>query len=110
MEIVVLSAVAALAAPVAATAGTGPVRWGTVVLLAVTLVVGLVLHVDRIHVRRDRWAWSRAGRDAVTVGETGLRSLDVVRYGLQMSVRRWGVCLAAGEGAADPPPLGDGRV
>ncbi|MGS2615537.1 hypothetical protein ACVCAH_13595 [Micromonospora sp. LZ34] len=45
MEIVVLSAVAALAAPLAATAGTSPVRWSLAVLLAVTFVVGLVLHV-----------------------------------------------------------------
>ncbi|MDO3701471.1 hypothetical protein Q3W71_07225 [Micromonospora sp. C28SCA-DRY-2] len=45
MEIVVLSAVAALAAPLAATAGASPLRWALVGLLAVTFVVGAVLHV-----------------------------------------------------------------
>ncbi|MEV4540695.1 hypothetical protein [Micromonospora echinaurantiaca] len=44
-EIVVLSATAALAAPLAATAGASPVQWGLVVLLGVAFVVGSVLHV-----------------------------------------------------------------
>ncbi|SCG80404.1 hypothetical protein GA0070609_6418 [Micromonospora echinaurantiaca] len=44
-EIVVLSATAALAAPLAATAGGDPVQWGLVVLLGVAFVVGSVLHV-----------------------------------------------------------------
>ncbi|MFI5486777.1 hypothetical protein [Micromonospora echinaurantiaca] len=44
-EVVVLSAVAALAAPLAATAGGSPVQWGLVVLLGVAFVAGVVLHV-----------------------------------------------------------------